>query len=166
MEPRWTDKSICYAFKHNASLIIMPGLIQTCPKAVSLMCSIHCSIHACCNFSLVIEAGLFLLIKKKTSYFWKHFLLNETLLATLVSCSLCAYLYWEALLEEYKSLPGPWMAMTAMSWQGGQRWAEPTKMSDFLVLPLTTQLETKKEKENIARNLRGYNKNRQNLLLV
>lgn len=143
----------------------MPGLIQTCPKAVSLMCSIHCPIHACCNFSLVIEAGLFLLIKKNPSYFWKHFLLNETLLATLVSCSLCAYLYWEALLEEYKSLPGPWMAMTAMSWRGGQRWAEPTKMSDFLVLPLTTQLEIKKkEKENIARNLRGYNKNRQNLL--
>lgn len=128
----------------------MPGLIQTCPKAVSLMCSIHCPIHACCNFSLVIEAGLFLLIKKKKkkpSYFWKHFLLNETLLATLVSCSLCAYLYWEALLEEYKSLPGPWMAMTAMSWRGGQRWAEPTKMSDFLVLPLTTQLEIKKKRK-------------------
>lgn len=131
----------------------MPGLIQTCPKAVSLMCSIHCPIHACCNFSLVIEAGLFLLIKKNPSYFWKHFLLNETLLATLVSCSLCAYLYWEALLEEYKSLPGPWMAMTAMSWRGGQRWAEPTKMSDFLVLPLTTQLEIKKRKRKHSQKL-------------
>lgn len=46
--------------------------------------------------------------------------------------------------------------MTAMSWRGRQRWAEPTKMSDFLLLPLTTQLEIKKV--NIVRNLRDYNK--------
>lgn len=78
---------------------------------------------------------------------------NPTLLITrlqqpLSSCCVqYVYLCWEAWLEEHKHLPALWMRSLIMSWPGGQRWVEPTEMSDLFQPLLTVQLERKQRRE-------------------